>query len=268
MENISNSYTAQADRDQRLRISNVIYRVIIVFLLFFIVIISVFLIGLFKKVSFIPEDVSSVIFETVICTHCGSEEEITEDEPLLKNEGWIYYEYTHLGFSVELPSFSMENKDLENGPLANYVWDIYTFKDTVHPPEVFYNYYGSTQISFTPIEAGNYACGEGCLGESYIHLDYYENKEKLNLEEVKAEFIKYITELQKEMGATNRYEIETKSVGGTEGFTYDYQAGAMGPNVGYIVLSNDCIVHVKKYVYSKGENLEVVNKVLDSIRYK
>jgi len=102
MENISNSYTAQEDRDQKLRISNVIYRAIIVFLSFFIIIVTVLVIGLFKKVSFIPEEISSVIFETVICTHCEDEEEMVEKSSLLKNIGWTYYEYPDLGFSVEL----------------------------------------------------------------------------------------------------------------------------------------------------------------------
>ncbi|KKP65944.1 MAG: hypothetical protein UR61_C0008G0007 [candidate division WS6 bacterium GW2011_GWE1_34_7] len=268
MENISNSYTAQEDRDQKLRISNVIYRAIIVFLSFFIIIVTVLVIGLFKKVSFIPEEISSVIFETVICTHCEDEEEMVEKSSLLKNIGWTYYEYPDLGFSVELPSFSLENKDLAQAPLSNYKWEIYTFNDEVNPPEVFYNYYGGTQISFAPTETEGYDCEEGCLGEAYIYLDYYQNKEKFDIDQVKSEFIKYVTKIQKEMNTENRYNIEMKSIGGAEGFTYDYQAGSLGSNVGYVVLSNDYIVHVKKYVYSKGENLDIVNKVLSSIRYR
>ena len=270
MENISNSYTAQVDRDQRLRISNVVYRVIIVFLLFFITIVSVFIIGLIKKVSFIPEEVSSVIFETVLCAHCESEEELIEEESQLQNEGWTYYGYPNLGFSVELPSQSYFHPNYISNPTDRYVWSIYSYREdnTEFKPKTFFNFSNRIVISFFPIELpSNVGCGQGCLDESMIRIDFYENKEKFSIEQIKEEYIKYIIAMQKEMNETEKYDIELKTILGKEAFTYEYEVG-MGEYDGYILLNDDYIVVVEKDIFSDGENLEIVNKVLNSIRFE
>jgi len=270
MENISNSYTAQVDRDQRLKISNIIYRIIIVFLLFFITVVSVLIIGLFRKVSFIPEEVSSVIFDTIICTQCESDEEIIEEELVLKNEGWTYYEYPDLGFSVELPNQSYFNTQYTDNPTDRYVWSIYSYKkdDTKFNPEVFYNFSNRIVINFFPIELpSNVGCGGGCLDESMITIDFYENKEKFSITQTKEEYIKYIVSKQKEMKETERYDVEIKTILGKEAFTYKYEVG-MGEYDGYILLNGDSIVVVEKNIFSDGDNLELVNKVLSSIRFE
>ena len=61
---------------------------------------------------------------------------------MLKNEGWTYYEYPDLGFSVELPNQSYFNTQYTDNPTDRYVWSIYSYKtdDTKFNPEVFYNF--------------------------------------------------------------------------------------------------------------------------------
>ena len=100
-----------------------------------------------------------------------------------------------------------------------------------------------------------------------ITIDFYENKEKFSITQTKEEYIKYIVSKQKEMKETERYDVEIKTILGKEAFTYKYEVG-MGEYDGYILLNGDSIVVVEKNIFSDGDNLELVNKVLSSIRFE
>ncbi len=271
MENISNTNTVQTDKSDRVRISNVIYRIIIVFLLFVIVGGTFFIIGVVKKLSYIPEDVSSVLLETLVCTNCEKEEEkIVKEEIVLKNEGWSLYQNPELGLTAEIPSNSFFNPKFSQNPTNRLVWSIYSYNsdDAQFEPNIFYNFSKRVSISFFPIEIPiDAGCGGGCLGESLITLDYYKNSENFTYKEVETEFVKYITDSQKEIGDPQEYSLEKTVAFGKEVLKYEYSAG-MGDYKGYIALSKDNIVVISEYIYSTGDNLEIAKKVIDSIHFE
>ncbi|MDY0097093.1 MAG: hypothetical protein RBS01_01965, partial [Candidatus Dojkabacteria bacterium] len=252
----------------RVRVSNIVYRSIIVFLLFVIIGATFFIIGVVKKLSYIPEDVSSVLLETLVCTNCEKEEEeIVKEEITLENEGWSLYQNPELGLKAEIPSDSFFNPNFSQNPTNRLVWSIYSYDsdDAQFEPDIFNNFSKRVRISFFPIEIPSDAgCGGGCLGESLITLDYYKNSEDFTYKEIETEFVKYITESQKEIGDPEEYTIEKAVSFGKEVLKYEYSAG-MGDYKGYIALSKDNIVVINEYIYSTGDNLEIVEKVIDSI---
>ena len=269
MENISNTTTVQTDKRDRVSISNVIYRMIIVFLLFIIIGATFFIIGVVKKLSYIPEDVSSVLLETLVCTNCEKEEEVVEEKSALKNEGWSLYENPELGLTAEIPSESFFNPKFSQNPTNRLVWSIYSYdsNDAQFEPDIFYNFSKRVRISFFPIEIPSDAgCGGGCLGESLITLDFYKNSENFTYKEIETEFVKYITESQIEIGDPEEYTLEKSVAFGKEVLSYEYSAGE-GEYKGSIALVKENIVVISEYIYSTGDNLEIVKKVINSIQF-
>ncbi len=271
MENISSTSTVEKDKIDRVRVSNIVYRSIIVFLLFVIVVATFFIIGVVKKLSYIPEDVSSVLLETLVCTNCEKEEEeIIKEEIVLENEGWSFYQNPELGLTAEIPSNSFFNPNFSQNPTNRLVWSIYSYDsdDTPFEPDIFNNFSKRIRISFFPIEIpADAGCGGGCLGESMITLDYYENSENFTYKEIETEFVKYITESQKEIGDPEGYTLENAIAFDKEVIKYEYSAG-MGEYKGYLALSKDKIIVISEYIYSTGDNLEMVNKVINSIHFE
>lgn len=267
--NISSTTTVQIDRLERAYTNGKFYKAIIIFLLIIIISVSFFIYALLSKSPLIPEDISTLFYETIICQNCEQEENIEVTETFLKNSSWALYQFPTYGFSVEIPDNYSFLPDFESEEYR-YVWSIRNYSSEGNSEySIFPNLKEIITISYFPINTPNLYSEIDAVKGSSIHLSFYENTEKLTIEEIEKDFNTKINDLAKggQFEITN-YEKEFKLYQGKDSFTYQYDS-TMYTSKGTMLLTDQYIVQVDKtLIFSEGVQLEVVNKVIDSMRFK
>ncbi|KKP42997.1 MAG: hypothetical protein UR34_C0008G0006 [candidate division WS6 bacterium GW2011_GWC1_33_20] len=273
MENPSQVVNSPAQKIERINTGYGVFTAIIIFLLVFIVLASILVVGIAKRLSFIPEEISSVIWSNIQCENDSDDEGV--NSAILKNEGWALYQLPEFGFTVELPSYSYNNIDvLEDGIDESYrnVWSIYSYdpdnSSMLDGGDTFPGFEKKVGLRYFPLETLDLGTESNYYEGAIITISFYRNEESLSIEQIEKEYYnKTYQDAKDNIVALENYQAKFVSISGNDAFTYSYSYGMYSPE-GYILLNNDYIIELTKFVDSQGEALEVVNKVLDSISFK
>jgi len=267
--NISSTTTVQIDRLERAYTNGKFYKAIIIFLLIIIIAVSFFVYSLLTKSPLVPTEISSLLYEAVICKNCDLEEEVEDTNTLLKNSDWAFYQFPTYGFSVEIPDNYSFLPGFESEEYR-YVWSIRNYSSEEDPEySVFPNLKEIISVSYFPINTPNLYSEIDAVKGSTVHISFYENIDKLTIEEIESQFFKEINDQAQggQFEITN-YTKEFKLYQGKDAFTYTYDS-VMFPNKGTILLTDEYIVQINKtFLFSEGEQLEMVNKVINGMRFK
>lgn len=273
MDNMSNSSTAQEGRASEVKSSNVVYKSIIVFLLLFILSTSILFVGVFRKLSYVPEAISDVILQSFVSESCNiPEDEKIEEDVLLTNSQWAIYQYPKFGFFVEVPSdIGYSNAFYEKKMDYPYKWEISAVRNLPSRATIFSDYLESVSITYSPESTPPEYVG-GSLGsgseDSAIFIDFYKNESKYTMAQLSEYFKKYIVTSQIENQTSSDFVVNVTKKLGREAIEFEYN-GIEVKHKGYIITNKEYIVVVEYHIYGEdSDHISRANRILESIRFE
>lgn len=265
--NISNTSTVQADRLERAYTHGRLYKAVIIFLLIIIIAVSFFVYALLSKSPIIPSDISELLYDTVVCKNCTSQSSNLEGEDLKsENSDWAIYEYPKYGISLKIPSNTGFLKGYES-EIYRYVWSVYSFKLDKQPDyAIFPDFEERITVSYSPTTLPEIGTEFDALETSYIWIDLYKNNERFNIEELENILSDYMNEkFKNEPELVNKFESEISTFSSYDSFTFE-QPTLFDPYIGEVILTDSNIVVIdRSAIFTKGEDLNITNRVIDSI---
>lgn len=192
-----------------------------------------------------------------------------EDETsgyVMKNKGWGLFSVSEYGFSSEIPSYTMEQKNIYGSDVTSY-WSAFAYKNSSNTFSLYPDYLTTIALKFYPVDLYGFNCGGGCVKEHLIWIYVFENKGSKSLTEVKDIFSEKIKEGYEE---ENDYkpviseEVEEKW--GHEVISFiEPVASDFNSFDGKIVVTSDFVYILKYYLSDEPvESNKVAQKVLDS----
>lgn len=266
LPNIPSTTSVQGDELERACSKGGFFKAIIFFLLILILLLSVFVYLIFTKSPLLPSSISALLFDTTVYDVCESCE--TKDEGEDVRKGWAKYSFPEYGFSIELPDTSYFDEDF---PEYRYVWSIYSHDiEEKSGLKVLPDLEEVISISYFPINPPATDTEIDIFRGSQIDIFFYRNPEKLNIQQIEAIFKDKIeNELFKEFLYEEEkvYKSEFLQLYGKDAFNYEHGA-AMFNAKGSVLVTGDFVVQIdKSRIFSVGEHLDLVNEVLNTIKF-
>jgi hypothetical protein len=201
-------------------------------------------------------------------------EEVEEDVEVVTvdNEGWGLYTAPEYGFSVEVPTYKLEQEfGPEDEDLVSY-WEV-SQSDESFVGDLSRYWFGkindelltNIDVKFFPTRIPeSAACGQGCLSEHSITVFVFDDNR--TYEEVKEEYVLALTEVDNE--ETRGAEFEEMTKWGYETLSFRVISPG-GESSGYVLNNGEETYHINYYLNeTPEESFEVAQKVIDSMKFE
>jgi len=208
-------------------------------------------------------------FNDIFSTTAVEKTEEKETEGV-KNVGWALFSLPQYKFSVEIPDYNLKQKIYGQGLVLSN-WGV-SFATEYYERYIYYDatlYEDSIEIMFYPRNLSEIVtCGQGCVNEHFIYIQFYRNEGKKDLETVRKiiEANPY-EEIDSggEFGGTYKGEVSTRWDRQVWSFSTEF---ARSSGDGYIVVTDDFVYYIE-YSFSDlpTESRDIAEKVLDSITF-
>ncbi len=204
---------------------------------------------------------------------CNTDSETTNDCMVnLDNSGWALFSLPEYKFSVEIPSYIMTQKLMDQDVQSVWKVDHSTVPITVSAADLFYdNFLHTIGISFYPVTIPyGLGCGAGCVKEHQITVNIFKNTGSKDIAAVvdayKAKWVSKYTVEDPELVNGLTGSITSKWDTSVWAFTAQHVAFE---NKGYLIATKDYIYEVT-YVFSSdpAASAQIAQKVLDSIKFE
>lgn len=226
------------------------------------------LLALGKQTESNTDDTGTTTGEEDDDTAACESTDATSCEVSVDNEGWSLFSVPEYELSVEVPTYTMEQKIGTEDVTSQ--WKAWFNDYYIGDHLLSEQYLGTLSVYFYPsyIPEGT-GCGAGCVKENTIRVDVYDNEAQKSLAAVVEEFTESWNSMYSEDILFDAATLTGKNTTKWNIPVYEYTSQRPGGStLGFLVVGSKYIYVLSDFFStSPSESIEIAQKVLDSIKF-